>query len=242
MFIRRVGDNQKVVLLGAKMASLVVAIAGPKHKVVGQLFVDMGKQARQAQILPKEAIMFSTCSFCSLRAHPQHERMAVRTSTGRITCMTCRKSTPAIEDDMRHIFNEPQIIRNLVADLIATDDGNESFLITGITVGEGHGAVAQGLGPDDIPTTICVAHAGVKIEISYSGNDIKAAQSMGTGEFYDKLPGVPESVHKAAQALANNGFYLTGRDLGSLLRHLTFRRGPRAANQRCVSVNITWVD
>ena len=189
--------------------------------------------------------MFATCTFCSLKGVKMESHTAVRTSNGRISCTVCKKSTPEIVGNLRSIFNEPQPIRDIVAELIATDDGSDSFHLTGITSGDGHGAVAQGLGPDDILTTVILACGNSKVEISYTGNDIKsAAESKGTyGSGYSFSRSYPAGVDKAALILESAGFSMVASDDASRMRHLTFVKGTPVQGKSAIigiRAQMTW--
>src|SRR3990167_3479476 len=119
----------------------------------------------------------TTCTYCELKGAAMDPHPAFTTRDGRISCIVCERSSMPLVGDARKIFSEPQLIRDLVAELISTSDvSNPPFTLNGIISGEGHGLVAHGLTLDDILTTVILSVRNVRVEISFTGHDIKFAE------------------------------------------------------------------
>jgi len=157
----------------------------------------------------------------------------------------------------------PQRIKEVLADLI-----RESFTLVGVIEGSGAGAVAQGFGPDDIGTNVSLKlrqYGDVKVELSFNGHDIKAAEPEPSGkgwgpstkpagvigQDYDREHirqregvSIPEPVDTAAQKLVKHGFRLVASNLDGLMRSLTLVKGRRVFGKETligIRAQITWI-
>ncbi len=194
----------------------------------------------------------ATCPYGLLLGHDADSCRANKLADGRIYNVIFGRVSTTIPDSARKIFSEPLLVRLLVAELIAVQRfEDEPFRLTAVSSGDGVGAVAQGLGPEDVMTTVSLARGRFvdeRIEISYTARDLEAAAvpEDSFGQAYDRSRialTVPVSIDRAAGELTKAGYRLVHADrdtVGSRLVFVLGRRIPGSQATFGARATLTW--
>jgi hypothetical protein len=193
---------------------------------------------------------FAVCAMGHFRGHDADERRANKLSNGRVACITCGGySTDIDHATIRKIDAQPKLIKDVIVALIEGHTPEAPASGISFTEGTGFGAVAQGFGPDDVPTGITIALGNdVKVSILFTNNDVQCADksvALTGSTSREQITGeVPSEADEALKKLTALGFSFLHANVGNAMRNFTLVKGYRIPGKTTVlgvRADISWI-
>jgi hypothetical protein len=194
---------------------------------------------------------YGACAMCHFRGHDGDSRRgSVALSNGRVACPTCGTYTTSIDQQtLVKIGALPAIVRDAVLALIEDKEPNGQALSVNISDGSGEGAVAQGFGPEDVPTSVTIAlENDVKVSILFTARDVESAERAvpltGSTTREAIKSGVAAEADAALSKLTALGFSFVHANTDGAMRRFALVKGYRLSGKPTVlgvRADISWI-